>query len=164
MYSFWTKTKTVICRNCGFGFEKSASQLRKSKNNFCTRSCSASWNNKNLKKVGIRRSKLEVALEEKIKSDLPNIEVLFNNKGQIGSEIDILFPKRNVAFEINGPTHYRPIWGEKKLRAIQALDKQKMELCQSLNIRLIVLDVSCEGFSKENVEKHFESILKELKI
>lgn len=164
MYSFWTKSRMVICRNCGFEFEKSASQIKRSKNNFCTKSCGASWNNKNLKKVGVRRSKLEVALEEKIKKELPDIEVLFNNKDQIGSEIDIFFPKNNIAFEINGPAHYRPIWGEKKLKAVQTLDKQKFDLCQSLNIRLIVLDVSCEGFSKKNVEKHFQHILKELEI
>lgn len=36
----------VICTHCGKSFDKKKSQIKKSKNHFCTRSCAASYNNK----------------------------------------------------------------------------------------------------------------------
>ena len=42
----------VKCKNCDKEFEKFTSQIKKTKNNFCSRSCSASYNN-----IGIQRNK-----------------------------------------------------------------------------------------------------------
>lgn len=36
----------VICKNCGKEFEKSSTEVRKHPNHFCSRSCSATFNNK----------------------------------------------------------------------------------------------------------------------
>ena len=36
----------VNCKNCNKEFEKTAAEIRKTKNNFCSRSCAASLNNK----------------------------------------------------------------------------------------------------------------------
>jgi len=37
---------TVECKQCNKQFEKSLSRIEKTKNNFCSKSCSATWNNK----------------------------------------------------------------------------------------------------------------------
>src|ERR1035437_8776182 len=39
-------TNTVLCKNCGESFIKKISQIKKTSNNFCSRSCSSSFNNK----------------------------------------------------------------------------------------------------------------------
>lgn len=36
----------VECKNCSVQFSKTPSQIKKTKNNFCSQSCAASWNNK----------------------------------------------------------------------------------------------------------------------
>jgi predicted HNH restriction endonuclease len=36
----------VNCKNCGKKFEKKHSEIKKTNNNFCSRSCSATYNNK----------------------------------------------------------------------------------------------------------------------
>lgn len=42
--------KTVKCQICGKDFKKNVSQIKKTKNNFCSHSCSAQYSNKNRKK------------------------------------------------------------------------------------------------------------------
>ena len=38
-----------------------------------------------------------------------------NQKEIIGSELDFYFPTLKLAIQINGPLHYYPIYGKKKL-------------------------------------------------
>ena len=39
------KRQSVVCNNCGIGFDKLLSEIRKSKNHFCSRSCAVTFNN-----------------------------------------------------------------------------------------------------------------------
>ena len=84
------------------------------KNNFCSRSCSATFNNKN-KTYGTRRSKLEVFLEKELIKLYPDLLFHFNRKDTINSELDIYIPSLKLAFELNGIFHYEPIYGDNKL-------------------------------------------------
>ena len=43
---------TVTCSNCGKEFNKNPSQIKRADNNFCSRSCAATVNNKKYKKGG----------------------------------------------------------------------------------------------------------------
>lgn len=45
----------VICRNCSKVFNKDLNQIKKTSNNFCSRSCSASYNNKMSPKRKLRK-------------------------------------------------------------------------------------------------------------
>jgi len=121
------KTDTV-CVECGKCFTRRRSQLKKSKNNFCSQSCSATYNNKH-KTHGTRRSKLEIYIENKLKFEFPDILFLSNNKKAIGSELDLYFPDLNLAIEINGPFHYKPIYDKEKLFQIQNNDVLKRDSC-----------------------------------
>src|ERR1700676_1173553 len=58
-----TKQK-VNCKQCNIEFGKYVNQIKRSKNSFCSRSCSAKYGNAH-KTKGTRRSKLEVWLEIK---------------------------------------------------------------------------------------------------
>jgi len=98
------KSVIVKCKNCDIDFIKNKHRL--CENNFCSQSCSASYHNKN-KTTGIRRSKLEIYLENNLKQIYTNLEIIFNNKKVIGSELDIYIPTLKIAFELNGIHHYK---------------------------------------------------------
>jgi DNA-binding XRE family transcriptional regulator len=156
-------TKIIVkCANCGIEFHKILSQLKKSKsgNNFCSSTCAATFNNK-YKINGCRRSKLEQWLEIKLKELYPNIEILFNNKTIINSELDIYIPSLKLAFELNGIFHYEPIYGQDKLEKIQNNDHRKYQACIEQNIELCIIDSSQEKYFKEkSSEKYLNIIIK----
>lgn len=143
--TFSIKAKEVSCQTCGKSFVKQFTQIKLTKNNFCSRSCSATYHNTH-KTTGFRRSKLEKFLEEKISETFPNEECIYNNVEIINSELDIYFPKLKLAIQINGPLHYKPIYGDKKLARIIEIDELKRVICKAQNINLIEIDVSNDSY------------------
>jgi hypothetical protein len=157
---FNKKEQKVNCLNCQSTFIKGNNQLIKTKNNFCSRSCSATYNNKN-KNHGTRRSKLEIWLEEQLTMLYPNLPIDFNKKDTIGSELDIYIPSLNLAFELNGIFHYEPIYGVNKLNQIQENDISKSKTCHDLKIDLCIIDTSQQKYFKpESSKKYLKIILK----
>jgi hypothetical protein len=152
--------KTLVnCTNCNFEFEKLPSQIKKSVNHFCSKSCSASYNNKN-KTTGNRRSKLEVWLEEQLSQLYLDLPMDFNKKSAIGSELDIYIPSLNLAFELNGIFHYEPIYGINKLDQIQLNDKSKSLACHKAKIDLCIIDTSGQiNFKSSTSQKYLDIII-----
>jgi hypothetical protein len=132
--------------------------MEKSNNHFCSQSCSATYNNKN-KTHGNRRSKLEIWLEEQLTTLYPNLQIDFNKKEIIGSELDIYFPSLNLAIELNGIFHYEPIYGVNKLFQIQENDKSKTKLCHDLKIDLCIIDVSQQKYVKPSTSQKYLDII-----
>ncbi len=148
--------KTIIekCAYCNITFDTLPCFRKKSKNAFCSCSCAAKYNNAH-KTHGTRRSKLEVYLEEKLKEKYPNIEIHFNRKDTINSELDIYFPSLKLAFELNGIYHYEPIHGTEKLASVQNNDNRKFQACLEKGIDLCVIDVSIvRHFASNKGEKY----------
>ena len=152
--------KTLVnCTNCNSEFEKLPSQIKKSINHFCSKSCSASYNNKN-KTTGNRRSKLEVWLEEQLIELYPDLPIDFNKKSAIGSELDIYIPNINLAIELNGIFHYEPIYGTNKLDQIQSNDKSKSLACHEAKIDLCIIDTSGQiNFKTSTSQKYLDIII-----
>lgn len=152
--------QTIKCNNCNVEFEKHPSEIKKSKsgNHFCSRSCAATYNNKH-KKHGNRRSKLEIWLEEQLNNLYPHMNILFNDKETIGSELDIYIPSLNVAFELNGIFHYEPIYGNDKLQKIQENDQSKSKACHDLKINLCVIDTSQQKYVKPKTSQKYLNII-----
>jgi hypothetical protein len=153
-------SQIVLCTNCSceFRLKNSSAKGSKSGNHFCSQSCAATYNNTH-KIKGCRRSKLEKWLEVKLKTLYPNIEILFNNKTVINSELDIYIPSFKLAFELNGIFHYEPIYGQEKLSSIQNNDKRKFQVCLEHNIELCIIDTSQQKYFKEqNSEKYLNII------
>lgn len=90
----------------------------------------------------VRRSKLERWIENKLKETFPLLEMDFNKKDAINSELDIFFPTLRLAFELNGCFHYEPIFGEDKLKQIQNNDSRKFQACIEKGIELCIIDAS----------------------
>ncbi len=150
--------RLVSCINCDNQFLKRPSHIERSSNHFCSRSCAATYNNKH-KTTGNRRSKLEVYLEEQLTSLYPELNILFNKKEAIGSELDIFIPSLQLAFELNGIFHYEPIYGSEKLNQIQSNDSNKFQKCQELGISLCIIDTSQQKYFKESTSKKYLDII-----
>lgn len=152
--------RKVKCKNCHKLFLKSRSCRIASVNHFCSRSCSATYNNKH-KTYGTRRSKLERYIEIKLKQDFPTLEVIYNGKETIGSELDFYFPSLKLAIELNGILHYEPIYGKDKLGKIQVNDQNKFMMCQFLGISLAIIDSSkLKYFKEKNAEPYYQIVKK----
>ena len=151
-------TQLISCTNCHKKFEKQFNQIKKSNNHFCSQSCAATYNNKN-KSHGTRRSKIESWLEEQLNTLYPNLEIQFNQKTAINSELDIYIPSLNLAFELNGIFHYEPIYGTDKLQQIQENDISKSKACHEAKIDLCTIDISGQKYFKESTSQKYLDII-----
>jgi hypothetical protein len=155
-----SKQIETLCSNCHVRITKTLSEFNRNKHHFCSRSCSATYNNTH-KTHGIRRSKLEQYLEEQLISLYPNLQLDFNKKDAINSELDIYIPSLKLAFELNGIYHYEPIHGKDKLNKIQNNDRRKFQACAESEISLFVIDTSNMNYFKLASAKKILNIITE---
>lgn len=156
-----TTSVTKSCASCQKPVTKVLNQFKRSKtgNIFCSISCGTKFNNLN-KSHGTTRSKLEIFIEQKIRSDFPNLECLFNSKKTIGSELDFYFPSLKLAIELNGIFHYEPIHGPEKLERIQQNDQNKYAACRSAGIEIIVVPSVRSYYKPKDKELVWDGIKK----
>lgn len=153
------RRESVQCKHCGVSFIKAVREI--SANNFCSRSCAATYNNIH-KTKGSRISKLEVWLSTELIQIYPGIDFHFNRKDAINSELDIYIPALKLAFELNGIFHYEPIYGKEKLVQIANNDLRKLQACLEQEIELCVIDVSWIKYFKPESGKKILDIIKNL--
>lgn len=154
----------VNCEQCNKTFKKKRSQIKKTKLNFCSHKCSATYYNLH-KTTGTRRSKLEKWLEQQLNFLYPNTVIKYNSKEEINSEFDIYIPSLKLAFELNGIYHYEPIHGIDKLSKVQSNDNRKFQACIEHGIELCIIDVSGMKYFKEsNAKKYLDIIVNILNI
>lgn len=88
--------------------------------------------------AGKEGSKLEKFLREELSKHGHNIQ--YHKKNLIPNEnleIDMYFPSIKTVVEIDGPSHFMPIWGEEKLRKQIKADAQKNGLILSKGFAII---------------------------
>lgn len=145
------------CKECNISIERTPSSS-KSKYIFCSTSCSAFYYNKH-KTWGTSRSKLEKWIESKLKILYPSLVVHYNKNDTINAELDIYIPSLKLAFELNGPFHYEPIFGEEKLKSTQTNDKRKFQACLEHKIELCIIDTSKQRYFKEKTSNEYLCII-----
>jgi ssDNA-binding Zn-finger/Zn-ribbon topoisomerase 1 len=176
MHSFWKDASYIVCSRkcgdskqytsitlpcgqCGKSTTRTLKEFKKSKSGFifCSRSCNAIYGNSH-KTTGIRRSKLEVYLEEQL-SKLYSFEFHFNRKDTINAELDIYIPSLKLAFELNGIFHYESIFGDKKLSQTQNNDNRKFQACLEQGIELCIIDTSGQSYFKVSTSQKYLDII-----
>lgn len=140
-----SKIIKLDCPICNKSFDRKDNDYKKSKNKllFCSKSCRMKYYNKIcINTHGCKRSKAEDYFINKIANYDSNI--ITNSKKILDCklELDIFLPNYNLAIEINGPTHYFPIYGEGKLISVKNRDNLKIRECQIKNINLIRINIS----------------------
>ncbi len=154
-----TTRKLINCKNCNKEVTKTLHEIKTSKNQFCSQSCAATYNNKH-KKYGIRRSKLEKLIEQELNIIYPYIKIDYNKKDKINSELDIYIPSLNIAIELNGIFHYKPIYGLEKFNKIIINDINKIKECNKNNIKLYTIDTSTHSrVNKKTSIKYINKIV-----
>ncbi len=152
---------SVTCVNCGEYFYRVPNQLKKYKNSFCSKSCSATHGNKH-KTHGTNRSKLEMWLGEQLGVLYPDLSIDFNKSDTIKHELDIYIPSLNLAFELNGIFHYEPIFGKDKLDKTRKTDSSKSKACIDNEIDLCVIDTTGQKYFKPKTSQKYLNILVEV--
>lgn len=160
----YDRTLNMECPQCGKPFSRHLSWIQKNTRNFCSQSCSATYNNTH-KTYGTRRSKLEKWLEEQLINLYPDLEIYFNRKDAINSELDIYIPELKLAFEMNGIYHYEPIHGPEKFAQVQNNDDRKFQACLETGIELCLIDTSQQKcFTEKSSKKYLDIIINIIKM
>jgi len=144
-------SQEVHCANCKVLFRKHGVELKRTGNHFCSRSCSAQFNNRHKNLGTSRRSKAEDYLSGLIRRDFPSLKIIQNDRALLpsGLEVDIVIPRLKLAIELNGPVHYFPLFGDEKLAKIRAADILKQVEIQVAGYSLLVIDISAYGYFKK---------------
>lgn len=97
----------------------------------------------NLAMEAVRKASREGSqLEKFITQHLKDAGILieFHKKRFLSNdalELDLFLPERNIAIEIDGPTHFLPIWGEDALRKTMKADNEKNALLIGYGVSVI---------------------------
>lgn len=82
-------------------------------------------------------SKLELFIIDKLKeAEIPfdrHVKILMND----ALEVDIYLPGHMLAIEIDGPSHFLPVWGEEKLEKQQVADELKHAMLKHNGVKLL---------------------------
>ena len=91
-----------------------------------------------IRKTSKEGSKLEKYLLKRLTED--GFRVEFHKEHLVVNEklqMDLFLPELNVAIEVDGPSHFKPVWGEDALAKTQKSDQQKNGLLISRGTTVI---------------------------
>jgi very-short-patch-repair endonuclease len=93
-------------------------------------------------------------LEHDFNVDFHKEQSILNTKLQI----DLFLPKHNIAIEVDGPSHFEPVWGDESLKRNKKYDDKKTGLILGKGLYLIRVKQS-RDFSKSRGLLIFQELL-----
>jgi very-short-patch-repair endonuclease len=102
----------------------------------------------------LERFLLENLVQQGIKVEPHKEQILSNTK----LHIDLFLYESNIAIEVDGPSHFRPVWGEEALKRNQDYDNKKTGLLIGKGINLIRVKQT-KDFSKARAKIILEKLL-----
>ena len=115
-----------------------------------------------IRKASREGSKLEKYILENL--ILEGYRVDFHKKHMLLNErleIDLFLPELSVAIEVDGPSHFKPVWGEKNLERNKRSDRQKTGLILGQGFVLIRIKQD-KRISQRYFRKILDSLVVEL--
>lgn len=114
--------------------------------------------NNAVRKASKLGSKLENFIFNQLLADGYSVEFhkeqsILNTKLQI----DIFLPKYNIAIEVDGPSHFQPVWGNEALKRNKKYDNKKTGLLLGKGLYLIRIKQS-KDFSKSRASLIYEQL------
>lgn len=106
-------------------------------------------------KVGSKLEKhiLDYLLGQNFKVDFHKEQILSNTKLQI----DLFLPTMAIAIEVDGPSHFLPVWGEDALQKNISYDQKKQGLILGKGLTLIRIKQT-KDFSKARAQQICENL------
>lgn len=104
-------------------------------------------------------SKLEKFLFNKLLSDKYAVD--FHKEQSLVNtrlQIDLFLPKLNIAIEVDGPSHFEPVWGDQSLKRNISYDQKKEGLITGKGWHLIRIKQT-KDFSKARALKIYQELL-----
>lgn len=116
-----------------------------------------------LRMTTIEGSKAEKSLKQKLTSE--GYHVILHKKDLIEGnfEIDLFLPEINTIIEIDGPQHFLPIFGEKRLKDVIKFDNIKNGLLVSKGYCVIRVKYLCKNLSQSTERKLWNLVYSEVK-
>jgi very-short-patch-repair endonuclease len=111
-------------------------------------------------KVGSKLEKYIFAglLKDGYKVDFHKEQILSNTKLQI----DIFLPAANIAIEIDGPSHFEPVWGTQALQRNKKYDNKKTGLILGKGLSLIRIKQT-KDFSKSRAQIVYAKLIEQIR-
>jgi very-short-patch-repair endonuclease len=115
---------------------------------------------KGMQKAAMIGSKMEHFIQTDLESR--KIPVIFHKKDLVKNtnlEVDIFVPSYNTAVEIDGPTHFLPIFGEERLIKTMESDREKIGLLISAGYNILRLKCLSKSVSMAKSKKITDAIV-----
>jgi len=118
-----------------------------------------------IKRASQEGSKLEKYIRDKWTKE--NYVIEYHKKGIVPNanlEVDIYLPELGTAIEIDGPSHFIPIWGDAALRKTIKSDNEKNGLLRYHGIMVLRVAQKKKTLSQKSMRDTWNSIRKELEV
>ncbi len=136
----------VPCTLCGKPVSRRPCDIKAWKRTYCSKSCAMKdrMQRGEITHKKFKRSKAETYLVRQLRRKFPTLEIRANARDVLPRqlEIDIFIPAAKVAIELNGPTHYRPIFGKEELKKVKNRDAIKVTSLKDAGYHFVVIDIS----------------------